>query len=547
MSHGVVRVPSDVTINAPEAPPPTSEEAPAAKPARPSLIERIFGIDLRSLACFRILLAGYVLLDLVFRLRELEIFYTDYGAFPIEAAMYHPDAGPWHILSPYMYVGSTFGILCLFVIHALFAIGLLVGWKTRLMTFLTWFMTLALQARNPLVLHSGDVYLRLLLLWSLFLPLGARWSVDGAASELVARRLPVPKTALSLGTVGILLQIGLMYWFTVVLKSAPEWRRDFTAVYYALSIEQYATPIGQWLREIRWAMKPLTLLTIVLEAFGPVLAFLPVATERVRIWVVATFICFHLFALGLTINIGLFAITAAFPWVLFLPGIFWDELAERWLRLPNFPLKRTVMDWRERLIDWRSRRIARRVASEANPPRIQTSILAQGIAGYLIFHVLWINFTGAGFKWTLDWPWPPRPVTTLTRTDQWWAMFAPRPTIEDGWYVIAGRTVSGRTVDLFRDGQPLDLRKPDAMEISRLYRSDRWGKFLMNLWGRDFGGYRLYYGRYLDRKWHQTHRDGEALVGFDIYFMYKETPPDYGKYQVVPRLVYSYTCNPSGK
>jgi hypothetical protein len=476
----------------------------------------------------------------------LEALYTDFGAFPIEAALYHNDAGPWHFLSPYMYVGGTGGVLCLFLLHAAFAVGLLVGWKTRLMTFLTWYMLLSLHARNPLVLHSGDVYLRVLLCWSLFLPLGARWSADGTASELVARRLPLPKSALSLGTVGILLQIGLMYWFTVVLKSGPEWRSQFTAVYYALSIEQYAMPLGLWLREIRWLMKPLTVFTILLETFGPILAFLPVA--RLRVVMVATFVCFHLFALGLTINIGLFAITAAFPWVLFLPGSFWDDVTARWLALPNFPLKRRVMEIRERLIDWRSRRIARRVAANPNPPRVEAGILAQAVAGYLIFHVLWINFTGAGFRWTRDWPLPPRAVTTLTRLDQWWAMFAPRPTTEDGWYIIEGVTLGGRRVDLFRDGKPVDARKPDPLEISRLYRSDRWGKFLMNLWSRDYSFYRLYYCRYLDRKWHLTHKDADALVGFDIYFMLKETPPDYGKYKVVPKLLYTYWCvKPGGE
>ena len=37
---------------------------------------------------------------------------------------------------------------------------------------------MSLQARNPVVLHNGDVYARMMLFFAMFLPLGDQFSLD---------------------------------------------------------------------------------------------------------------------------------------------------------------------------------------------------------------------------------------------------------------------------------------------------------------------------------------------------------------------------------
>src|SRR3989338_5467486 len=51
-------------------------------------LKEIFGIDIRSLAIFRIALALLIIFDLYFRLPDLEVFYTDEGIFPRSFAFY---------------------------------------------------------------------------------------------------------------------------------------------------------------------------------------------------------------------------------------------------------------------------------------------------------------------------------------------------------------------------------------------------------------------------------------------------------------------------
>ena len=205
----------------------------------PTSVLEIFAADVRSLAALRIVLAVIVLVDLAGRARNLLAHYTDDGVLPRHILL-----GETGILRPSLnWIGGTTVVQALlFAITALAAVALLVGYRTRVMTVVVWVMVLSIQNRNPFVLTAEDALLRLLLFWSMFLPLGAWWSVDslrGAPAPRVSMRV------LSMASAGLFLQIAFVYWFTVILKSGPEWRIDGTAIYYALSVDQITGSIGQ--------------------------------------------------------------------------------------------------------------------------------------------------------------------------------------------------------------------------------------------------------------------------------------------------------------
>jgi hypothetical protein len=98
----------------------------------------------------------------------------------------------------------------LFAAAVLVALGLLVGYRTRLMTFVVWLLVFSIQWRNPLVDRSAETLLRLLLLfWGMLLSLGAWWSVDRALQGTAAPRSSM--RFLSIATVGLFLQLAFMY------------------------------------------------------------------------------------------------------------------------------------------------------------------------------------------------------------------------------------------------------------------------------------------------------------------------------------------------
>ena len=127
-------------------------------------IDELFGVDLRALAVFRIAMGLVTAADLIIRSRHLFTHYTDQGILPrvalIEKFM------PLTDFSFHLFMGTVGGQAFLFLIAGILSLLLIVGYKTRLVTFLSWVFLISLQNRNPMVNHSGDVMLRLLYFWS---------------------------------------------------------------------------------------------------------------------------------------------------------------------------------------------------------------------------------------------------------------------------------------------------------------------------------------------------------------------------------------------
>src|ERR687893_102041 len=295
-----------------------SKDTTAGRRVRAKIVE-IFGADLRSLAVFRIVLALLVLADLANRATDLYQHYTDAGVLP-RTALIEEVLSPW-AFSLNLMNGKPFFQALLFGATALAALGMLVGYRTRLMTIVVWVLLLSIQWRNPLVGGADGPLLRLLLFWSMFLPLGALWSVDRALEGAQRRLSPC---FLSVATVGLFMQIAFVYWFTAALKSGPEWRVDHTALYYALSLDQLATPIGHFLLDFPGLLQVMTFGTFALEAFGLFLLFCPFFTGPVRTGTVLAVMSLH-FGIWLTMDIGIFPWISAFCMVCFFPTWFWDR------------------------------------------------------------------------------------------------------------------------------------------------------------------------------------------------------------------------------
>ena len=234
-----------------------------------SRLPLMFGIDLRTLALFRAMLGGVLFADLCGRMADAGAFYSDAGVLPRSWLAAH--GAPWRA-SLYLANGQTWFALALLALEALAALALLLGWRTRLATILCFVLQVSLLNRNELVLLPADGLLACLLFWSLFLPLGARWSVD---ASLATQPPPAQNLHLSWASAALLLQVVSVYFFGGVLQSGPEWWPEGSALYYALSLDQYAAPAGQWLRQYPALLAELGDCIHGLELAAPLLAFSP--------------------------------------------------------------------------------------------------------------------------------------------------------------------------------------------------------------------------------------------------------------------------------
>ena len=442
----------------------------------------LFGIDLRSLALLRIGVGALLLVDLAQRAVDLRAHYTDGGVVPRRALeAYGPDAVfTLHALAS----GSALAVGALFGLAAVCGVALLLGWRTRLATLASWLLLASLQWRNPPLNHGGDVMLRMLLFWGMFLPLGARLSLDARGRDPTAPGLHV-----SAASAALLLQVAFVYAFAVAQRTGPVWWEG-DALFYALHYDLFATGFAAWLRQFESILPPLSMAVLWMEILGPVVAFSPVWTAPLRCLAVVAFWGLHL-GIGLSLSLGLFPAVFVVAWLAFVPPLAWQRLG-RW---PGG---------------------AGRVASRL------PALLDVGVALLLALaflcngkHVFpgWIDRNlPAGWDAPARW----------LRIDQRWGLLAPDPPRYDGWYVIAGHLDDGREVDLLDPPKPLSRAKPERVSGQA---NIRWRRFLLDLalqrddprW-RDLGSYHC-------RAWNERRAGGARLDRVNVHSFRETTTP----------------------
>ena len=589
-----------------------------------SRLALVFGIDLRTLALFRASLGAVLLVDLCRRMTDARVFYSDAGVMPRSWLAIFND--PWRF-SLYMANGQTWFAVALLGLEALAALALILGWRTRLAAIVCFVLHISLLNRNALVLIGGDILLACLLFWSLFLPLGARWSADAALSQ---RPPDSNNQHLSWASAALLLQVMSVYFFSAILKSGPEWVPDGTAVYYALQLDMYATPLAVWLRQYQDLLTGLTWFVWFLELLGPLLVFSPVFSRPLRFLLMLLFIAMHVGFL-LCLQLGPFPFISLASLTVLAGGWIWDALGRRALRreqtlgalplriyydrdcgfcikmclllrtflilpraeiLPaqDYPRARALLEanfswviidhddhaylkWpafvlllrRSPLFAWkgwllsgrwaetpgntvydfvgRHRESFARLSAALLPYRdapFETGRFAQRVAGFFLFATLAWNLC------TVD-TLPKSLFALLTppfrviRIDQYWNMFAPYPSKEDGWFVFPGELADGTELDVLHPERPgISYDKPEY--ISLTYPNIRWHKYQENLWSAQFASNRLYYGKYLCREWNSTHPAEKALKTFKMIYMLEESLPPGQTPTVEQRVLWRHEC-----
>ncbi len=297
---------------------------PALRPAPQGGLRELFGLDLRSLALFRIALAGLLLVDLAARFETLDVTATDRGVLPVRL-----------VLDPSLHtLSGSYGFqLALLGAAALFALLLLVGLATRTVTLASWLLLLSFLYRNPYLSDGGDVFASKLLLWSLFLPLGARASLDARRQAREARaQRPTHQTSraaagslvVSAATLGLLAEFVYLYVSAGLVKASPEWRSTFTALEQVMSQSYWLNPAGELLRPHTTLLRVLTPVVPLFEVMAPLLLFLPFRNGPLRCALILAFWAFQL-GLGLCVQLNLFPWFSSVATLALVPGWLWDR------------------------------------------------------------------------------------------------------------------------------------------------------------------------------------------------------------------------------
>lgn len=286
-----------------------------------------FALDLRSLALFRFFLGFLIFIDAIMRFPHLDAFYSDGGVFPrVDALkMVHPWSYSLNFMS-----GETFFAVFLCLLYMVAGFFLMIGLKTKWSRLLSFILAVSFHNRNFLIESAGYDILRVVLFFSLFLPLNHTFSIDSA----LLKNKPQQKQwqYFSFWGVNLFFLIFYIYFFSYVFKNSPIWRVDFSAFYYASKLDIFITPLGHWLGTFENLSQGITLFSILLEYYGPLLLLLSFLLGRfwwqLRVVLILLFLAFH-FGIFLAMDIGLFTFICEAFWLVFIPTPFWNSLRQK--------------------------------------------------------------------------------------------------------------------------------------------------------------------------------------------------------------------------
>ena len=494
-------------------------------------LHRCVRIDTRTLAVFRVVVGLLVVADLLLRARNFGFFYTDGGVVPQSLVL---ETSATYPVSVYHLTTDPTLIAALFVLQGLIAIQLIVGYRTRLATVLTFLFVISLDHHNPFVLSYADTLFRLLLFWAIFLPLGERWSIDTVHAD----REPRPYIA-SVASALILLQMVYMYATNGLIKSRSDVWTGGDAAPLVMGIHEMTFLLGDVVARFPALLEYGGLLWFVMLLGSPLLVLL---RGRPRMLLVGLFVGGHL-SFALTVRIGAFPYVALAGVLLFLQGQFWDDLAaaagragidvDRLAARANRPaaVAKRVPD-----VSPRDERLGR---IRAHAYTVSLGIVVVTIA--LVAAVVLFD-VGAAVADGGDQPLEDRvdgavddtleetagvaqveTVATSLGIDQplGWGVFAgPDPRTTDRYYVFPAVTESGERVDAYNE-RPLTFDRPHGGELQAQHDTYR-ERFYMNSVRR--GGFSndvpVRLAEHICETWPGEH--GEELVRLELYVIEEE-------------------------
>lgn len=271
-------------------------------------------VSAKPLGAFRIVFGFVVLANLAITWVTLDYWFTDQGL--LQGAEAREVAGPLR-LSVLHWAQDPVSVRLWFAATALAAIGLTVGWHTRVMSALFYFGMLSIHHRNIASNSGADALLMIMSFYVMLSPCGAAFSLD-ARRAARARGTWADPLIVPWAQRLIQLHLCLIYFDTALMKCRGTSWLDGSALHYVL----HNTEVGRFrldpLTQYPMAVNFLTHSGLMIEfALAFLLWFRP--TRR---WIIVAGLSLHA-GIHLMVNIPIFGEMMAACYLTFLAP---DEL-----------------------------------------------------------------------------------------------------------------------------------------------------------------------------------------------------------------------------
>jgi len=285
-----------------------------------ALLERFLLAPARAtpFAVLRIGLAATLLVQALQVAPMLHAFYHHGGLLrgPLMDAF-----GPSHLpalgrLVPTLAIDGAMESLVLTICGLLYVgslVGMLVGWRTRVVTFSAWLLHCVFNSLAPHTNYGVDAFANVFLFYLLWAPAGAALSLDRRAGRGSDR--PRETSRLLLRVMQIHLCVA--YLFSGVEKASGEQWRNGEAIWRSLTTQGYGAFDFTWLAQYPWLAVLAGWSVLVVEIGYPVFIW-PQRTRR--LWIAAIvamhagigiFMGLHVFAtVMIVLTVSMFGVSA---------------------------------------------------------------------------------------------------------------------------------------------------------------------------------------------------------------------------------------------
>lgn len=449
-------------------------------------VSRLFAIDKRSLAVFRIFLGMLLIIDILLRSRNFWFYYTNKGVTPYSVVT---QINIWGTASlPIWEYTSHYAVVAFVFLVALSAgITITVGYKTRLSVFIGFLAVSAIDARNPFVLSYADFYYHLLFFWSVFLPLGATWSIDAIQSQLysdqtVINSIDTTEPYFGFGSVCILLQVLIMYTVNGLHKFVPAGIHGprkilYNIIHYDHVTYGYTAPL---FGEFQTILYILSYMWAVMIATSVLLLIIRHWSQTILL---CAFIGSHLF-MAFTVRIGAFPFVSIMGLCLFIRSSTWERVLTDVPDKTETAFADTVIMIRS-YITRVSHLLIRVEPSYSTQKRMKSHCSRALTVLYVSLVVLSLlltvgNIAGVSPVKTTTADHVSQTITVFGVDQPSWNFFTSDDIFVDRWYVFNSTTAGGETIDVFNDRSASSSRPYTGSNLQKQYSRTYRDRFYLN-------------------------------------------------------------------
>jgi hypothetical protein len=274
-------------------------------------------LDHRTLGLFRIALGAVLCWDLFQWISSFDLLLSDHGVLAPRDSL-RADS-PWKPFTLVRWCPSDGAVLISLLAAGVVYLAYMCGWYTRFAQVLALLCAVSIHNYAPVLTHSGHMMIRLLLVWSLFVPLGERFSIDALRKVRRGEAL-APESFKSWVALLIPLQLSVNYLFNVLHKFAAPWL-DGSFLSIIMQDTTLTTGLAGWV--VRSAPPEVvtfaTIGALIIEGGAPFLLLSPFYPRQCRLVALGALMTLHLSIL-LLMQLSVFSLAMCAGLVWMVPG-----------------------------------------------------------------------------------------------------------------------------------------------------------------------------------------------------------------------------------